>query len=67
MNINFHKMSVFYIFYNYHYHYQGQGIRLVGSNIEWVFLSTESPCTFLDVKTDRDSKPQIFLGIALGI
>ena len=25
-------------------------------------LATESPCTFLDVRADRDCKPQIFLG-----
>ena len=60
-------MSIFYIFYNCHYHYQGQGNRLVGSNILGVFLATELPCTFLDVKADRDCKPQIFLGIVLGI
>ena len=45
-------MSVFYTFYNYHYHYQGQVSRLVGSNILGVFLATESPCTFLDVKAE---------------
>ena len=44
-------MSIFYIFYNFHYHYQGQGNRLVGSNILGVFLATESPCTFLDVRS----------------
>ena len=33
---------------------------LVGSNILKVFLATESPCTFLDVKAERDCKPQIF-------
>ena len=25
-------------------------------------LATESPCTFLDVRADRDCKTQIFLG-----
>ena len=25
-------------------------------------LATESPCTFLDVRADRNCKPQIFLG-----
>ena len=29
-------------------------------------LATELPCTFLDVKTDRDCKPQIFLGNSPG-
>ena len=29
-------------------------------------LATESPCTFLDVKADRDCKTQIFLGNSLG-
>ena len=57
-------MSVFYIFHNSHY--QGQGNRLAGSNILGVFLATESPCTFLDVKADRDCKPQIFLGNSPG-
>ena len=59
-------MSIFYIFYNFHYHYQGQGNRLVGSNILGVFLATELPCTFLDVRADRDCKPQIFLGNSPG-
>ena len=35
---------------------------LVGLNILGVFLATELPCTFLDVRTDRDCKPHIFLG-----
>ena len=59
-------MSIFYIFYNYHYHYQGQGNRLVGLNILGVFLATELPCIFLDVKVDRDCMPQIFLGNSPG-
>ena len=29
-------------------------------------LATESPCTFLDVKADRDCKTQIFLGNSPG-
>ena len=29
-------------------------------------LATESPCTFLDVRADRDCKPQIFLGNSTG-
>ena len=29
-------------------------------------LATESPCTFLDVRADRDCKPQIFLGNSPG-
>ena len=29
-------------------------------------LVTESPCTFLDVRADRDCKPQIFLGNSPG-
>ena len=29
-------------------------------------LATELPCTFLDVKADRDYKPQIFLGNSPG-
>ena len=29
-------------------------------------LATELPCTFLDVKADRDCKPQIFLGNSPG-
>ena len=40
--------------------------RLVGSNILGVFLATKLPCTFLDVKADRDCKPQIFLGNSPG-
>ena len=44
-------MSICYMFYNYNYHYQGQGNRLVGSSIQWIFLATELPCTFLDVKS----------------
>ena len=29
-------------------------------------LATESSCTFLDVRADRDCKPQIFLGNSPG-
>ena len=29
-------------------------------------LATELPCTFLDVKADRDCKAQIFLGNSPG-
>ena len=29
-------------------------------------IATESPCTFLDVRADRDCKPQIFLGNSPG-
>ena len=29
-------------------------------------LGTESPCTFLGVRADRDCKPQIFLGNSPG-
>ena len=29
-------------------------------------LATESPCIFLDVRADRDCKPQIFLGNSPG-
>ena len=29
-------------------------------------LATESPCTFLDVRADKDCKPQIFLGNSPG-
>ena len=29
-------------------------------------LATESPCTFLDVRADRDCKHQIFLGNSPG-
>ena len=54
------------MFYNYHYHYQGQGNRLVGSNILGVFLATELPCSFLNVRTDTNCKPQIFLGNSPG-
>ena len=32
----------------------------------WVFFTTELPCTFLDVRADRDCKPQIFLGNSPG-
>ena len=63
---HFDKMSIFYIFDNYHYHYQGKGNRLVGSNILGVFVATELPCTFLDVKADRDCKPEIYLGNSPG-
>ena len=49
--------------FHYNYHYQGQGNWLVGQVFNLIFvglLATESACTFLDVKTDRDCKTQIF-------
>ena len=55
-------MSIFYIFCNYYYHYHRQGNRLVGSNILEICLATELPCTFLDVRANRDCKPHIYLG-----
>ena len=56
-------------YFHYHYHYQGQGNRLVGSSFNSIYvylLATESPCTFLDVKADRDCKTEIFLGNSPG-
>ena len=39
-----------------------QGINLIYVGL----LATESACTFLDVKADRDCKTQIFLGNSPG-
>ena len=41
------------------------GIERVNS-IYVGLLVTESPCTFLDVRANRDCKPQIFLGNSPG-
>ena len=64
VNIIFHKMSVFYIFYNYQYQYQGQGSRFEyfrGPFSYWVTL-----LHLLDEKVDSILQASDVLGNSPG-
>ena len=67
VNINFCKMSDFYIFYNYYYHYQGQGNRLVGSIILVGPLATGSQAYIAACESRQQLACLRFLEIVLGI